>query len=98
MHRHLAEHRGDRALDALGQQREARLRRLRRLQEAPEDDRLAEHRRGLGQRQWRVLVQQALARRERGVHAVAQLVREREHVAAACRPVEQSGRDGRPGR
>ena len=48
VHRHLAEHRRDRALDALGQQRQARLRRRRLLEQPAEDDRLAEHGRGLG--------------------------------------------------
>ena len=55
------------------------------LEQPPEHDRLAEHRRGLGQRQRRALVEDALRRGERGVHAVAELVGERQHVAAARR-------------
>ena len=59
------------------------------FEQAAERDRLAEHRRGLGQRQRRRLVEHALPAREVRVQAVAELVREREHVAAARRPVQQ---------
>ena len=89
VHRDLAEDRRDRALDRLRQQRQPRLGRRRRLQQPPEHERLAEHRRGLGQRQRRRHVEDALLAAERGVHAVAELVRQRQHVAAQVRVVEQ---------
>ena len=55
------------------------------LEQAAEDERLAEHRRGLADRQRRVLLEDAARDRERRVHAVAELVRERHHVAALAR-------------
>ncbi len=57
----------------------------RLAEQPPEDDRLAEHRCGLRQGQRRALVEDALGRGQREVHAVAELVREREDVAAAGR-------------
>ena len=57
-----------------------------------EGDRLAEHRRGLGQRERRGLVEDALLAGQVRVQAVAQLVGEREHVAAAA--VQLSSRYG----
>ena len=83
----------------LGEQRQTRGRRRVLLQQPPEDDGLGEHRRGLGERQRRVLVEDALAGGEREVHAVAELVREREHVAPARGVVEQHvGKHRRHGR
>ena len=55
----------------------------------PEHQLLAEHRRGLGERQRRRLVEHALGLGERGVQAVAELVRHRQHVAAGGGEVEQ---------
>jgi hypothetical protein len=49
---------------------------------APKHDRLAEHGRGLRERERRALMEHALLGGEREVHAVAELVRECEHVAA----------------
>ena len=89
VHRDLAEDGRDRVLEVLGQQREPRGRRGVLFEQLAEHDRLAEHRGGLGERQRRVLVEDALPRREREVHAVAELVRERQHVAAARGVVEQ---------
>ena len=89
VHRDLAEDRRDRAFDRLRQQRQARLGRRGRVQEPPEHERLAEHRRGLGQRQRRRHVVDALLGPERGVHAMPELVRQRQHVAAQVRVVQQ---------
>ena len=83
IHRHLPEHRRDLAFEALGEQREARLRVGRPVEEAPEGHGLTEHRRGLRERQWRALVEDALLAREVRVEPVTHLVREREHVASA---------------
>ena len=92
IHGDLAEDGGDRALDRLGQQREPRLRGLGALEQAAEHERLAEHARGLGQRERGRHVEDALARAERRVHAVAELVRQRQHVAPARGPVEHHER------
>ena len=60
-----------------------------RLVEQPlEHERLAEHRGGLGQRQRRRLVEDALRLGERGVQPVAELVGHRQHVAAPGGEVE----------
>ncbi|SNQ51160.1 hypothetical protein FRACA_620009 [Frankia canadensis] len=82
VHRGLAEDGRDRPLDRLRQQREARLGVARPLQQPVEHDRLAEHRRRLGHRQGRALLQDALLLGEREVDAVAELVGESEHVTA----------------
>ena len=89
VHRDLAEHRRDLVLEVRREQREPFLRVGDLLEQATERDRLAEHRRGLGQRQRRRLVEDALAAREVRVQAVTELVREREHVAPARGPVQQ---------
>ena len=57
VHRDLAEHGGDLALEALGEQREPRVGIGRVGEQAAEGDRLAEHRRGLGERERRRLVE-----------------------------------------
>jgi hypothetical protein len=88
VHRDLPEDGRDRALDALRQQAEPRRGRRRVLQQTAEDQRLAEHARRLGQRQRRREVEHALVARERRVQPMAELVREREHVAPARRVVE----------
>ena len=54
-------------------------------QQAPEHQHLAEHARGLGGRERRVLLEEAARPREVLVHAVAELVGERHHVAQRCR-------------
>ena len=92
VHRDLAEHGRDLVLEVRGEQREPLGRIGHRLEQATERDRLAEHRRGLGERERRPLVEHALAAREVRVQAVAELVRERQHVAPARRPVEQEVR------
>ena len=92
VHRRLAEHGGDRALDVLGQQAQARGGRLGGVEQTPEHERLAEHRRGLGQRERRVLLERAARSGQRRVQAVAQLVGQREHVAAARGVVEHQVR------
>ena len=92
VHRDLAEHRRDLILEVRREQREPLGRIGDRLEEAAERDGLAEHRRGLRERERRRLVEHALPAREVRVQAVAELVREREHVAAARRPVEQQVR------
>ena len=56
-----------------------------RLQQASEGDLLAEHRGRLGQRQAGALVEDPLGRGQCEVHAVTELVRQREHVAASAR-------------
>ena len=98
VHRDLAEDRRDRILEVLREQREPSRRGRRGLEQAAEGERLPEHRGGLRERQRRPLVEDALRRGECRVHAVAELVRERQHVAAARRVVEQhvgmNGRDG----
>ena len=89
VHRDLTEHRRDLTLEALGEQREPS-RRVRGLgEQAAEGDRLAEHRRRLGEGERRRLVEHPLFPRQVGVDAVAELVGERQHVAPAGRPVEQ---------
>ena len=92
VHRDLSEDGGDLTLEALGEQREPVLGVIGRVEQPTERDRLAEHRRGLGQGQRRPLVEHALATREVRVQAVAHLVREREHVTPARRPVQQQER------
>ncbi len=62
---------------------------LRLVEQALEHERLAEHRRGLGQRQRRRLVEDPLRLGERGVQAVAELVGHGEHVAPAGGEVQQ---------
>ena len=62
------------------------------VEEAPEGDGLAEHRRGLGEGERRGLVVDALLAREVRVQPVTHLVGEGEHVAAARGPVEQQVR------
>ncbi len=88
VHRHLAEDGRDRALDRLGEQAQPGLRRRRLLEQAAEDERLAEHARGLGERQRRGEVEDALRPGQRGVDAVAELVGQDEHVAPPRRVVE----------
>ena len=84
VHRHLAEDRRDRAVERLGQQRQARRGVGRFLEEALEHDRLAEDRRGLGDRERRRDLEEALLLAgEIGVDAVAELVRHRQDVARA---------------
>jgi len=92
VHRDLAEHRGDLALERLGEQGEARLGVVSVGEEPPERDRLAEHRRGLGEGERGRLLEDDLVAGEVGVHAVPELVGEREDVAAAGRPVEEQVR------
>ena len=58
------------------------------VEQAAEDDLLGEHRGRLGDGQRRVLVEDALLAGERLVQAVAELVGEGEHVAAAVGVVE----------
>ena len=53
---------------------------------------LAEHRRGLGQRERRGLVEDALPAGQVRVQAVTELVGEGQHVAPPRRPVEQQVR------
>ena len=89
VHGHLAEHGGDLALEALGEQRQPG-RRVGRVREQPsEGDGLAEHRRGLGEGQRGGLVEDPLLAGEVGVQPVTQLVGEGQHVAAPAGPVEQ---------
>ena len=89
VHRDLAEDGRDLALDRLGQQaRGARPGSSASLEQAAEDDLLGEHRGRLGDRQRGVLVEDALLAGERLVQAVAELVGEGEHVAAAVGVVE----------
>ena len=64
-------------------------------QQPAEDDRLAEHRGRLGERQRRVLMEDPLAGGQGEVHAVAELVGERQHVAAAGR-CSSAARRGTP--
>ena len=70
----------------------------RLLEQAAEDERLAEHRCRLGERQRRALLEHAARAGELGVQAVAHLVGEDEHVAALGRVVEHEvgvlARDG----
>ena len=73
---------------ALGQQRQARVVVGGGVEQAPEHQRLAEHRRGLGQRQRRRLLKHALGLGQRGVQPVAELVGHRQHVAAPGGEVE----------
>ena len=86
--RHLAKDGRDRAVDALGQQAEARVFALGRVQQPAEHERLAEHRRGLRERQRRRLLEHALRLGECGMQAVAEFVRHRQHVATAGGEVE----------
>ena len=95
VHGDLPEHGRDRVLEVLGQQRQPRGRRVVLRQQPPEDDRLAEHRGRLGQRQRGGLVEDPLPGGEREVHAVAELVGERQHVAAAG-GVVRAARRGTP--
>ena len=81
VHRDLAEHGGDLTLERLGEQREPLVGIGGGVEQPAEGDRLAEHRRGLGEGQRRGLVEDPLVAREVGVQPVAHLVREREHVA-----------------
>ncbi len=89
VHRDLAEDGRDRVLQVLREQRQARGGRGILGQQPPEHDRLGEHRRGLGERQRRALMEHALLGGQREVHAMTELVREREHVAPARGVVEQ---------
>ena len=89
VHRDLAEDGGDLALDRLGEQAEARAGSSASAEQPSEDDLLGEDRGRLGDRQRRVLVEDALLAGERLVQAVAELVGEGEHVAAAVRVVEE---------
>ena len=89
VHGRLAEHGRDGALDVLGQQRQAARPVGGRVEELLEDERLAEHAGRLGEGQRRVLLERAPALRQRGVQPVAELVGERQHVAALARVVEQ---------
>ena len=98
VHRHLPEHRRDRAVDPVGEQAQALRPRRWPLEQPPEHERLAEHRRGLGERQRRRLVEDALRLGERGMEAVAELVRHRQHVPPARGEVEHHvGMDARHG-
>ncbi len=88
VHRDLAEDGRDLALDRLGQQPQAGRRVLGVGQQPAEDDLLGEHRRGLGDGEGRVLVEDPLLARERLVQPMPELVRQGEHVAAAVGVVE----------
>ena len=83
VHRDLAEHRRDGAVERLGQEREPGGG-VGRVGEQPlEHDRLAEDRRGLGQGQRGRELEQALVAGEVGVDAVPQLVGHDQHVVRA---------------
>ena len=92
VHRDLTEHRRDLIFEVRREQRQPFRGIGHRLEQAAEGDGLAEHRRGLRERQRGRLVEHPLPAREVRVQAVAELVRERQHVAAARRPVEQQVR------
>ena len=81
VHRDLAEHGRDLVLEVRREQREPFVRVGHLLEQTTERHRLAEHRRGLGERERRPLVEDALPAREVRVQSVAELVREREDVA-----------------
>ena len=89
VHRDLAEHGGDLVFEVRREQRQPFVRVVDLLEETPERHRLPEHRRRFGQRQRCRLVEDALFAREVRVQTVAELVREREHVAPARRPVQE---------
>ena len=87
VHRDLAEDRRDRALDRLRPAATGATPASRRASSRRPNTSVSPNtRRGLGQRQRRRHVEDALRGAERRVHAVAELVRERQHVAAlvAC--------------
>ena len=88
VHRDLTEHRRDLPLDRLGQQVEAGARIGCVGEQSPEDELLGEHRGGLGDRQRSALVEDALLAGEVLMDAVAELMRQRGHVAAPVGPVE----------
>ena len=77
----LAHDRVDHVLDLLRQQRLPLLGVRGRVEQRLEGQHLAEHGGRLGQRQRRRRQQRPLRRRQHLVHAVAQLVRQRHHVA-----------------
>ena len=92
VHRHLAEHRRDRVLERRREQGESLVRVVDAGEQGVVGDGLAEHRRGLRERQRRRLVERALTAGQVGVQAVAELVGQRQHVAVAAGPVEQQVR------
>ena len=95
VHRHLPEDGRDRIVDPSGEQFEP-LRVAAGLRQQPlEHERLSEHRCGLGDRQRRALMKDALLLRQRRVQPVPELVRDRQHVTAARRVVEHHVRDAR---
>ncbi len=94
VHRDLAEDRGDRPLDVLGQERQAAGRLGRLLEQPAEDEGLAEDGRRLGERQRGVLLEDAARPRQGGVQAVAELMGQRQDVASLVRPVQQDVRVG----
>ena len=85
----LAHDRVDHVLDLRGEHRLALDRVGGLLEEAAEGQHLAEHARGLGERQRRRRHERAVRRREHLVHAVAELVRERHHVPRLALVVEE---------
>ena len=87
--RDLPERGRKRVLDPAGQKREARLRVVLALEQELEGQRLAEHRRGLGERQRRARVEEAERLRQHAVQAVAELVRKRQDTAPLARVVHE---------
>ena len=88
VHRHLAEHRRNRAVERAREQVEPLRRAGRPLEQALEHDVLAEDRGRLGERQRGGEVVDALRPGQRGVHAVPELVGHHEHVVRARGVVE----------
>ena len=89
VHRDLAEHRGDRVLQRGRQQGEAFVGVVDQRQQSITGDRFAEHRRRLGERERRVLVEDALFAGQVEMDAMSEFVGERCHVARLRRPVQQ---------
>ena len=89
VHRDLTEDGRDLVFEVRREQREAFGRIGDGLEQASEGDRLAEHRRGLRQRERCRLMEHSLPPGEVCMQSVAQLVRECEDVSPARRPVEQ---------
>ena len=87
--RDLAHHGVEHVLDLRGEQRLAPLRIGGVVQQRLEGQHLAEHRSRLGQRERRRRHQRALAGGEHLMHAMAQFVSERHHVARLALVVEQ---------
>ena len=87
--RDLPHHRVDHVLDLGGEHGLALLLVGGLGEQLLEGQHLAEHARGLGERQRRRRHQRAVRRRQHLVHAVAELVRERHHVARLALVVQQ---------